>query len=79
MDEAPSFPYTTNIDIKYEPLTLIDVPGLVAACTAREVLLHECNQLTDRRTGHAWYGTWQRCTARDVRHTSGSCAPVSCD
>ena len=34
MDEASSFPYTTNVDIKYEALALIDVPSLVDAYTA---------------------------------------------
>ena len=34
MDEASSFPYTTNVDIKYEALALIDVPSLVDACRA---------------------------------------------
>jgi mannose-6-phosphate isomerase-like protein (cupin superfamily) len=27
-----SFPYATHLDVKFPPLTLVDVPGLVAAC-----------------------------------------------
>jgi mannose-6-phosphate isomerase-like protein (cupin superfamily) len=26
------FPYSTHLDVKFPPLTLVDVPGLVAAC-----------------------------------------------
>lgn len=33
MSESQAFPYATNVDIKFAPLTLIDVPSLVAACT----------------------------------------------
>ena len=33
MSDSSAFPYATNVDIKYPPLTLIDVPSLVAACT----------------------------------------------
>jgi mannose-6-phosphate isomerase-like protein (cupin superfamily) len=35
MASEQAFPYATNVDIKYEPLTVIDVPSLVAACTDR--------------------------------------------
>jgi mannose-6-phosphate isomerase-like protein (cupin superfamily) len=31
----PDFPYATHLDIKFQPLELIDVPDLVAACTDR--------------------------------------------
>jgi mannose-6-phosphate isomerase-like protein (cupin superfamily) len=27
-----AFPYATHLDIKFPPLALVDVPGLVAAC-----------------------------------------------
>ena len=33
MSAAPSYPYATFLDIKFPPLTVIDVPGLVEACT----------------------------------------------
>jgi mannose-6-phosphate isomerase-like protein (cupin superfamily) len=29
------FPYATHLDIKFDPLTLVDVPALVAACKDR--------------------------------------------
>jgi mannose-6-phosphate isomerase-like protein (cupin superfamily) len=29
------FPYATHLDVKYPPLTTIDVPALVKACTDR--------------------------------------------
>jgi mannose-6-phosphate isomerase-like protein (cupin superfamily) len=27
-----AFPYATHLDVKFPPLTLVDVPGLVSAC-----------------------------------------------
>jgi Cupin domain len=33
VDEQNSYPYATHLDIYYDPLELIDVPTLVAACT----------------------------------------------
>ena len=33
MSAAPSYPYATFLDIKFPPLTVIDVPALVEACT----------------------------------------------
>ena len=33
MGEPKSYPYTTNLDIKFPPLTVVDVPAMVAACT----------------------------------------------
>ena len=30
-----AFPYATYLDVKFDPLTLIDIPSLVAACTDR--------------------------------------------
>jgi mannose-6-phosphate isomerase-like protein (cupin superfamily) len=32
MTDSKSYPYTTNLDIKYPPLTVVDVPALVADC-----------------------------------------------
>src|SRR5437588_4553734 len=32
---APTYPYAPHLDIKYPPLEVIDVPGLVAACQDR--------------------------------------------
>ena len=29
----PDYPYDTDLDVKYGPLELVDVPALVAACT----------------------------------------------
>jgi len=29
------FPYATHLDVKFDPLTLVDVPALVAACKDR--------------------------------------------
>ena len=31
----PAFPYATHLDIKFPPLTTVDVPALVRACTDR--------------------------------------------
>ena len=35
MPDESAFPYATHVDIKYAPLTRIDVPSLVAAVTDR--------------------------------------------
>jgi mannose-6-phosphate isomerase-like protein (cupin superfamily) len=29
------FPYTTHLDVKFAPLSIVDVPGLIAACKDR--------------------------------------------
>src|SRR5437762_7795823 len=31
----PAYPYATHVDLRYRPLEVVDVPGLVAACTDR--------------------------------------------
>jgi mannose-6-phosphate isomerase-like protein (cupin superfamily) len=31
----PAYPYATHLDIKYPPLSLVDVPALVKACRDR--------------------------------------------
>ena len=36
---TPAYPYATHLDIKFEPLSLVDVPALIAACQDRW-----CNQ-----------------------------------
>jgi mannose-6-phosphate isomerase-like protein (cupin superfamily) len=33
MGEPKSYPYVTKLDVKYPPLTVVDVPAMVAACT----------------------------------------------
>jgi mannose-6-phosphate isomerase-like protein (cupin superfamily) len=33
MGEPKSYPYTTKLDVKFPPLTVVDVPAMVAACT----------------------------------------------
>src|SRR4051812_38147677 len=33
MPDAPTYPYETHLDIRYPPLTVVDLPALVAACT----------------------------------------------
>jgi mannose-6-phosphate isomerase-like protein (cupin superfamily) len=33
MSDPRNFPYTTHLDIKFPPLSLVDVPALVKACT----------------------------------------------
>ena len=33
MSDTKSYPYTTLLNVYYEPLELVDVPSLVAACT----------------------------------------------
>ena len=35
MTEAASYPYATHLDIKFAPLSVVDVPALVAACRDR--------------------------------------------
>ena len=34
-DPTADFPYVTHLDIKFRPLSLVDVPALVAACKDR--------------------------------------------
>ena len=33
MSDNPTYPYVTRLDVKFPPLSLVDVPALVAACT----------------------------------------------
>ena len=33
MSDKPTYPYVTRLDVKFPPLSLVDVPALVAACT----------------------------------------------
>jgi mannose-6-phosphate isomerase-like protein (cupin superfamily) len=35
MTEPKAYPYVTKLDVKYPPLTVVDVPAMVAACTDR--------------------------------------------
>jgi hypothetical protein len=35
MDEPQDYPYATYLDIKFAPLSVVDVPSLVAACKDR--------------------------------------------
>jgi mannose-6-phosphate isomerase-like protein (cupin superfamily) len=35
MPDADDYPYATHLDVRYPPLTVVDVPALVAACTDR--------------------------------------------
>ena len=35
MSEPHSYPYTTHLDIKFLPLSVVDVPALVASCKDR--------------------------------------------
>ena len=35
MTEAKNYPYATYLDIKFAPLSLVNVPALVAACNER--------------------------------------------
>ncbi len=35
MAGSEEYPYVTRLDIRYPPLTVVDVPALVAACTDR--------------------------------------------
>ena len=34
-DTQPSYPYATHLNVYYEPLEVVNVPALVAACTDR--------------------------------------------
>ena len=33
MSEPKSYPYVTRLDVKFPPLTVVDVPAMVTACT----------------------------------------------
>jgi mannose-6-phosphate isomerase-like protein (cupin superfamily) len=35
MNEPTAFPYATFLDVKFDPLKIVDVPGLIAACQDR--------------------------------------------
>ena len=35
MTDANDYPYATSLDIKFPPLSVVDVPSLVRACTDR--------------------------------------------
>jgi mannose-6-phosphate isomerase-like protein (cupin superfamily) len=35
MDTEQDYPYTTHLNVLYEPLEVVDVPSLVASCTDR--------------------------------------------
>ena len=35
VNATPNTPYTTYLDVKYPPLTVVDVPEMVAGCTDR--------------------------------------------
>ena len=35
MDTEQDYPYTTHLNVLYEPLEVVDVPALVASCTHR--------------------------------------------
>jgi mannose-6-phosphate isomerase-like protein (cupin superfamily) len=35
VSEPQSYPYATHLDIKFAPLSVVDVPALVAQCTDR--------------------------------------------
>jgi len=35
MSEPTAFPYATYLDVKFAPLKIVDVPGLIAACKDR--------------------------------------------
>lgn len=35
MTDSPQYPYSTFLDIKFPPLTVVDVPQLVGACCDR--------------------------------------------
>jgi mannose-6-phosphate isomerase-like protein (cupin superfamily) len=32
MNAPPQFPYATHLDVKFAPLSIVDVPGLIARC-----------------------------------------------
>jgi hypothetical protein len=35
MSETQTFPHATHLDVKFAPLSLVDVPALVQACTEK--------------------------------------------
>jgi Cupin domain len=35
MSDGPSYPYATFLDVKFPPLSVVDVPALIAACKDR--------------------------------------------
>jgi mannose-6-phosphate isomerase-like protein (cupin superfamily) len=35
MSKPDSFPYATYLDVKFPPMAVVDVPGLIAACKDR--------------------------------------------
>ncbi len=35
MSRSQAYPYATHLDIRYPPLALVDVPGLIASCKDR--------------------------------------------
>ena len=35
MNATPQFPYATHLDVKFAPLSVVDVPGLIARCKDR--------------------------------------------
>jgi len=35
MSQAEAYPYATQLDIRYPPLALVDIPGLIASCKDR--------------------------------------------
>jgi Cupin domain len=35
MSDPPSYPYATFLDVKFPPLSVVDVPALIAACKDR--------------------------------------------
>ena len=35
MEQGTAYPYATFLDLRFQPLELVDVPALVAACTDR--------------------------------------------
>jgi len=35
MSQAKSYPYATYLDVKFPPLSVVDVPALIAACKDR--------------------------------------------
>lgn len=39
MTEPPDYPYATDVDVRFPPLSKVDVPALVFACAGRW-----CNQ-----------------------------------
>ena len=35
MSQPEAYPYATHLDVRYPPLALVDIPGLVASCKDR--------------------------------------------